>query len=599
MLKRIIKGLMVSGLIALLALLLRFGGFFLSLEFKTLDWRFDMRGPRRAPDNVVIINIDEESIAENNFGRWPWSRDVHAKMIDLLASAKAKAIVFDVLFPEPDTLFPEEDMRLVKSTKMAGNVIYSMFMQLDGKKIKRITGPIPGIEKAAARVGYANYIPEWDGAVRKMLPVLYDNDKKYYSLSIEAISFCFNKSPDEIIKSVFLDRNGELTINFTGGYGNFRYLPYYKVLRGDIPLEFFKDKVVLIGATAAGLYDRHPIPFSPSFPGVEIHANVISSILNNEFMIGPRETDLYKTLVIIVILMGIGLSVLSPWWATALTGVSALSYFIISQVVFSKYNLWLELFPAFFVIFGSYVLIILSRMILERREKSRIRKTFSYYLSPDVIKSVLSKPGGLELGGKKNELSILFSDIVGFTSISEALSPEEIVALLNEYLTAMTDVVFKYQGTLDKFIGDAVMAFWNAPLPQENHAELALRCAVEMIDVLKSMQEKWRKEGKRIIDIGIGINTGEAIVGNMGSFKRMNYTVIGDNVNLASRIEGLTRDFKTHIIISEAAYQKVKDIVEVKSLGGVKVKGKENETQIYEVLRICDDASQKTCEIIT
>jgi adenylate cyclase len=197
---------------------------------------------------------------------------------------------------------------------------------------------------------------------------------------------------------------------------------------------------------------------------------------------------------------------------------------------------------------------------------------------------LLSDPSKLSLGGTKKELTILFSDIRNFTTISESLPPEEVVQLLNEYLAEMTSIVFKYHGTVDKFIGDAVMAFWGAPLPQEDHALLACRCAIEMIETVEALKVRWHAMGRVTFDIGVGLNTGEVIVGNIGSQQRMDYTVIGDNVNLASRLEGVNKQFHTHIIIGEQTYAKVQHVVEVRSLGGVKVKGKEIEVGIFELL---------------
>jgi len=251
-------------------------------------------------------------------------------------------------------------------------------------------------------------------------------------------------------------------------------------------------------------------------------------------------------------------------------------YFICKQV-------WVEYTPVALLIIFIYILITTWRFFTEEKEKRWLKKTFGQYLSPAVINEIMKSPDALALGGKRQEMTVLFSDIRGFTTISEASSPEEVVALLNEYLTKMTEIVFKYQGTLDKFIGDAVMAFWNAPVEQKDHPRRAVLCAIDMIEELKKLQVKWRAEGKPVLDIGIGVNTGDMVVGNMGSLERMDYTVIGDNVNLGSRLESLNKEFKTHIIISESTYNNVRDIVNARSLGSTKVKGKEKAVQIYGV----------------
>ncbi len=230
-----------------------------------------------------------------------------------------------------------------------------------------------------------------------------------------------------------------------------------------------------------------------------------------------------------------------------------------------------------------YVGIILYRFFSEEKEKKYIRKTFGHYLSPHVMDEILKDPTRLKLGGEKQHLTVLFSDIRGFTTLSEKLAPEEIVCVLNEYLSDMVKDVFNNDGTLDKFIGDAVMAFWGAPIAQNDHQLKAVRCAIDMVRSLRALQKKWQEEGKPIFHIGIGINTGDMVVGNMGSMDRMDYTVIGDNVNLGARLEGLNKEYGTEIIISETTYDSVKDSISANYLGEVKVKGKEKAVKIYGV----------------
>jgi adenylate cyclase len=222
---------------------------------------------------------------------------------------------------------------------------------------------------------------------------------------------------------------------------------------------------------------------------------------------------------------------------------------------------------------------------MEERRARDIRKMFSSYVSKRIVDELIRDPSKAKLGGDRKEITVLFSDIRGFTAFSEKHQPEEVVSLLNEYLGAMTNIVFEYEGTLDKFVGDAIMALWGAPVGQPDHAERAVRCALTMIEKLQDLQKKWIAEGRHAIDIGIGINTGDMVVGNMGAEgKKMDYTVIGDNVNLGARLEGLTRQYNNHIIISEFTYSKVKDIVEVNELGSVTVKGKQKPVVIYDVV---------------
>ncbi|MEW6040639.1 MAG: adenylate/guanylate cyclase domain-containing protein, partial [Elusimicrobiota bacterium] len=260
-------------------------------------------------------------------------------------------------------------------------------------------------------------------------------------------------------------------------------------------------------------------------------------------------------------------------------------FFLTEYFIFAKFNFHMDFLKPGLSIILSFSGVMGYRLLTEEKEKRWIKKTFSYYLSPTVIDELAGNPDKLRLGGERKILTVLFSDIRNFTTISEKLNPEEVVGILNEYLSAMTDIVFKHSGTLDKFIGDAIMAFWGAPIYSEDHAEKAVECALEMIDKLKELQEEWKRQNKPIIDIGIGINTGEMVVGNLGSHQRMDYTVIGDNVNLGSRLEGLNKQYATHIIISEATNEAIKHKFKSKSLGQVSVKGKEKPVTIFELLK--------------
>jgi adenylate cyclase len=262
-----------------------------------------------------------------------------------------------------------------------------------------------------------------------------------------------------------------------------------------------------------------------------------------------------------------------------LAGYFFLTYFLfVSKFVYAEF-----VAPAFgFTL--SYIGVLFYRFMTEEKEKRRMKKTFGQLVNPGVLEKMLNDPSYQKVGGHREQLTVLFSDIRGFTTMTETLPPEELVTHLNEYLGKMVEVVFRHDGTLDKFIGDAVMAIFGAPVPQNDHAKRAVLCALDMMDELAKLQEKWRTEGKTIFDIGIGINTGEMTVGFMGSQEKKEYTVIGDNVNIGSRLEGLNKEHKTHIIMSDSTYQQVKDVIETRPLGSVPVKGKTKTVEIYEVV---------------
>ncbi len=279
----------------------------------------------------------------------------------------------------------------------------------------------------------------------------------------------------------------------------------------------------------------------------------------------PRLRALFSILLIVVLFAG---------------------YWLVSQTLFVRQGIWLNAVYPLLTMVIVYTAVTVYRYIVEEREKRKIRGAFSFYVTPSVVNEMLKNPDKLKLGGDKKELSVLFSDIRGFTTLAEEMEPEALVHLLNEYLTEMTDVVFEFDGLLDKYIGDAVMAVWGAPLEQTDHPVRACRTALKMLDRLSKMQQQWEAEGTPRLDIGIGINTGSMVVGNMGSERRFDYTVMGDSVNLASRLEGINKEYGTQVVISEFTYDWVKDDFFCRELDAVRVKGRAKPVKIYELLAL-------------
>ncbi|HAM38692.1 MAG TPA: hypothetical protein DCP53_04755 [Elusimicrobia bacterium] len=563
----------------LLVIVLNFFGVFQTLEYKSYDYRIRNRMANIISDKIVIAAIDENSL--EHLGRWPWDRSIQARMIQKLTRAGAKTIGVDILFIEKSN--EQSDTALEEAVKESKRCVNELLFEIDRGIPKKQKLPISGIVKYSIGIGFPNVFPEIDGVVRKVKPIIEYQKKLYPHVSVSIASAYMEKPIEELLNNVPLDDNGEMLINYAGGFETFKYISYYDILEGKINDEVLKDKIVLIGYAAAGLGDRHVTPVSPVMPGIETIANNVNAFINSDFI--SYSSGLFGFLTIIVIggILAFFLPKLSSWKSTFLVITVFVIWFLISRYYFVEKKVWVEYVPVTFLIFFSYLSITSWRFITEEKEKRWLKKAFGQYLSPLVINEIMKNPDALALGGKRQEMTVLFSDIRGFTTISEALTPEGVVTILNEYLTKMTEIVFKYEGTLDKFIGDAVMAFWNAPIPQNDHTQRAVYCAIEMIEELKKLQEKWRAENKPIMDIGIGINRGDMVVGNMGSIERMDYTVIGDNVNLASRLEGLNKEFRTHIILSESAYQVIKDTVLTKPLGTTKVKGKEKLVQIYSV----------------
>ena len=459
---------------------------------------------------------------------------------------------------------------------------------------------------AAENSGYFNAFPDSDGVIRWAPMVIRFEDDYYAPLSL-AMLLQYQEWPmlslkiaDFGVESVRLDNlviptdeTGRLLVNYLGPAGTFPHYSISDVLHGRLSADLFKDKIVLVGATATGIYDMRVTPFSAVYPGVEIHATVIDNILHQHFLIHSGWTKFIDFCMILV--LGFIVGVVIPR-ARAARGVLLILVLLILFVgantyVFSRYNIWLNLIYPVLTMMTIYLAITVYRYITEEREKKKIRGAFQYYLTASVINEMLKDPTKLKLGGDKKDLTVLFSDIRGFTTISEKLTPEELVHLLNEYLTAMTEIVFKYDGLLDKYMGDAIMAVYGAPLHQPDHRIRACRTALDMIESLKKLQQKWSEEGRPILNIGIGINSGDMVVGNMGSQMRFDYTVMGDSVNLGSRLEGINKEYGTSIIISEYTYEGVKDVLTCRELDSVRVKGKKLPVKIYELLCDKNDAA--------
>jgi len=466
---------------------------------------------------------------------------------------------------------------------------------------------IKQISAAAPVSGYFNAFPDEDGVVRWSPLVMKLGDDYYHSLAMGMLLQYFDwptltlkiGQGVEVIKldtvEIPTDETGRMLINYMGPPKTFPHYSISDILHKRLPPGLFKDKIVLVGATATGVYDLRVTPFSPVYPGVEIHANVIDNILHQNFLKHAIWTKGLDVISIVCFGFIMGLSVPR---LKALQGVlvclGLLTVFVVANTyIFGHYNVWLNLIYPTLTMMTIYLGITVHRYVTEEREKKKIRGAFQYYLTASVINEMLKDPTKLKLGGDKKDLTVLFSDIRGFTTVSEKLTPEELVHLLNEYLTAMTDIVFKYDGLLDKYMGDAIMAVYGAPLDQPDHPLRACRTALDMIRALKKLQEKWAAEGRPQLNIGVGINTGEMVVGNMGSQMRFDYTVMGDSVNLGSRLEGINKEYGTNIVISEFTYAKVKDALLCRELDSVRVKGKKLPVKIYELLGTKEDTPQR------
>lgn len=394
-----------------------------------------------------------------------------------------------------------------------------------------------------------------------------------------------------------IDERGQMLINFMGmrsnssrgGYQTYpvrSYSGYASRVPGMDPsgwprTKAVDNKILMVGAFAQGIADdEKTTPYGLMY-GVEIHANALNTILMDNFLNELPDWGNILILFFSMMLIALITSRMGPGWSLLLTIFLIFAQFIVISILFEFKNLMIHFSTPGIGSFFVYIVVVLYRVIMEESDKKRIKVMFGKYVSPLVVEQMMEKPP--ELGGEDNDTTIFFSDIRSFTTLSETMSPQELVALLNEYLTAMTDCLIDYRGTLDKYIGDAIMCFWGAPIPQEDHAVLACKCALRQMEILEELNKNWPPEKQ--IHIGTGLNSGVSTVGNMGSEGRMNYTVMGDNVNLASRLEGINKQYYTSIVISESTYLEVKDKGAIcRELDDIRVKGKKKPVRIYELI---------------
>jgi len=572
-----------------------------------------------------------------------------AKAIDKKAVDDYFYVLSGKPFPQKFAVGEEKDFSDAKARTGQQNILFAAWQANGGLIGAGIESNIRLLAESARGYGFFDNNPDADGTMRHgLLMMAYqdgtpERDDFFPSLSLEALRL-YEDIKDQSTKAYIapngLERvevgpydirtrsNGTVLINYTGPYLSYRHYSMGDVIDGTVPADIFKDKIVFVGATAKGIGDLRNTPFpdyvvknekneivrnpdgtpkidQASYMGVEIHANILDNLLHsNESGRGflKRGGDQEMVDVAIIVVMGMGLGYLfgrlKPLYSTlvAIAGIAVFS--VVVYVAFAKFGTWLCFVIPAGTLVANYASITSFRMIFEEREKRKIRKSFSSYVSPGVINLIEKDPKKyFRPGGEMRELTIMFSDIRSFTTISEGLTPDELVHLLNEYLGEMTNILFKRWGTLDKYIGDAIMGFWGSPYPQADHAIRACACALDMIARLDELNFKWEAmrlagdNSKRQLSIGVGLNTGPVNVGNMGSDKRLSWTVMGDHVNLASRLEGQTKDYRVRIIAGETTYAEAKDHYVFRDLDKIRVKGKLKPVNIYELMAFGKDAA--------
>ncbi|MBD3414968.1 MAG: CHASE2 domain-containing protein, partial [Candidatus Aminicenantes bacterium] len=536
-----------------------------------------------------------------------------------------------------------DDLVLASSIKEAGNVFLPVFLsrrqdeseasnpeilkpyswELEGEKseivyqMNSVTLPIQELISGLQGVGNVRFSPDEDAIYRRM-PLLFScNDVIIPALSLEVSNFvCENTiqlRKDGYIwkgqRKIPLDDSGQMIINY---HGPQRSYPTYSVAsiinswaqinegkKPQIPPSQFEGKIVFIGTSAPGLFDLRSTPLSSVSPGVEIQAVVVDNILNNDFISIPRKSITWVLILIFALLTGIGVSFLNKPWIIGLFFILCLALPAVMAGLCFLSGYWLEWIAPEMAVLTSFISAALLNYSIEGKQRRFIKNVFRYYLSPSLIEMIVRDPELLKLGGEKREITSLFTDIKGFTSISENLSPDELVNLLNLYLSEMSDIILSYKGTLDKYEGDAIIAFWNAPLEQKDHALLACRAALDCQNRLDEMRSSFDSQYGCRLHMRIGINTGPCVVGNMGSRRRFDYTAIGDSVNLASRLEGACKQYRVAILIGQETHSRIRDFFLTREVDIIRVVGKGRPVKVFEIIAEKDSATESQRNLVS
>ena len=515
----------------------------------------------RLRDEVVIIGIDDASLQK--IGAWPWERDIFAKALDILMKKGARLVVFDILFLENrdgDT----EVKEILKTRKQP--IVFATKLDANNRVIESVYATSP-----YAISGVAHVYPDNDGKVRRVTLSQKDSlGNCHKSLAYQAFSVYtkeISSDCDTTLKLFLFQDTHPKTLSFID------------VLEGTVPDEAIKDKVIFVGSNSLDMEDHFISQHGEKIPGVYIHASIFTTLLNNSFL-KPVQNYVYVVCILIFLayILMVIVTLKNIFTQAGLITFGGVLLGAATVLVLSLHY-WVSLSHLLFpYIFGS-IFMIMFRYATTERKNSFIKKIFGQYVNPKVLATIL-KNNDLKLGGEKKYITILFSDIRGFTTMTEKMAPEKLVETLNTYLEAMSPIIMNHDGVIDKYIGDAIMAFWNAPVDVAHHEEKAVRASLVMIETLKKIQEG------APLEIGIGLHAGDAIVGNIGSSARINYTIIGDAVNACSRLEGLTKKYGLEILVSEQIKNAIHaDDILWRSIDVVRVKGKSEIMKLYEPMK--------------
>lgn len=641
---RLIALLTVLLSLAFVTLLTR-TAFFRMYEAKTVDsrfsWRYRLRGPSPTP-GIALVGIDDQTLYALG-GRWPIAWRWHALLLEALSDKLPAVVAYNILFLPDSGQDESDEEKLVAATQRLGDVVYPYYFDLaegegpapaDDSSIGELLGrgalgfvegdpsSLPRAAEATlplrplaarAALGFANAQgDEEDGVMRRVPLVIRFRNRVYPSFCLTAALRYHNVEPARVRVllgrrvefdvpggppvSIPIDRRGMMRVNYVARDRDFPRSVFSQVLQSfslqkkgspaPVALSDFEGRLVLVGVTATGVIESYskPTPLSPESPLLTVYANAIGTILSRSFLREPSP----RLAVAVLLLLGVLAGVIScSFRAGASLGFSLLClglYLAASYAAFFTLAVILPVVPGVLMAVFVYTLITSYRYATEERQRRFYRGVLGKYLSRNVMEEILRNPAELKLGGARHELTVMFADVKGFTAFCEKSAVEEIAPRLNELHDRMTRIIWEHDGTLDKYIGDAIMAFWGAPLPQVDHARRAVLAALDMRDEIRRMAADARVRGTDSFAMGIGVNTGTMVVGNMGSHDFWDYTVLGDEVNIGARLEGLTRTYGVDIVISESTRRLVQDIVETRLLGEVTVKGKEKAAVVHELI---------------
>ncbi|MEI7942129.1 MAG: adenylate/guanylate cyclase domain-containing protein [Candidatus Riflemargulisbacteria bacterium] len=543
-----------------------------------------------AEKSIVVVAIDDFTL--NRFAVWPFPRSKYAELVHVLNKGGAKVIAFDINFDSYSGYSYEEDLEFAKEISNAKNVILARDYYME-QNLPVIRDPIKEL-KNNSTLAMVDPVLDSDSFIRRYKMLAYYKEEAFLYFAVQASMLYENiginrvriKDREFILNDIKipLDNNGTMLINYYSRDKGISVIPFAHVLEPEfleLNPNYFRGKLVLVGSTASYLQDSFPTPVDINMPGVLIHANAIRTILNKEFI--QLIPNLYYLFLIMVLVVLVYFKTIKKGSLLGLIiSASLFVFLIVAQRFMYHYGVYIESAILAFSLVIGYLIAFFVNFLGIKEERNRVKSIFKQYVSPNIVERFISGEEDLAEHGKERVVSVLFADIVGFTSMCEELPPEKVVAQLNEVLDVLTEEVFKHQGTLDKFMGDALMAVWGSPVEQVEHAELAVECATKMLVAIEKLNEKWLKEGNPSLSVGVSISSGHVIAGNIGAKKHKDYTVIGDVVNIGSRLQPLTREGYS-IVIEEKTKELVKDKYTVKKIGDITVKGKKNKVSAWTV----------------